>query len=233
MVSANVRAQTPTDEELLELERQIEQQEAEQAEAKKRAEAEAKRKAEDEAKQKAEEKRLLAEEEAKRKAEEEAKKKEALLAPGKVFRDKLKDGSEVQEMVIIPAGSFTMGSSENEIGHRTGEGPQHLVTFAYPFAIGKYEVTFEEYDRFALATGRPLPIDEGWAGANCPSLMCHGRMRWIMLRGSPARPANATACHRRLNGNTRRGRGQRRRIGGAIPQAMSMQIMVLMNAVLV
>jgi len=36
------------------------------------------------------------------------------------------------------------------------------------FHIGKYEVTFEEYDRFAIATGRPLPWDNGWRRGNMP-----------------------------------------------------------------
>jgi len=66
LASINVCAETPTDEELLELEQQIEQQEQEQAEAKKRAEAKAKHQAEEEAK-------LKAEEEARRQAEEEAR----------------------------------------------------------------------------------------------------------------------------------------------------------------
>jgi len=75
MPANNVRADSPTDEELKALEQQIEQQEAKQAEAQKRADAEAKRKAEEEVKRKAEEDaRLKVEEESKRKAEEETKK---------------------------------------------------------------------------------------------------------------------------------------------------------------
>jgi formylglycine-generating enzyme required for sulfatase activity len=162
----HLTAQAPTDDELRALERQIEEQE--QAEAKRRAEAEAKRKAEEEAKRKAEEERIRAEEEARRKeeeakrlAEEEAKKREAgMRTPGTVFRDKLKDGSDGPEMVVIPAGSFTMG---DEI-----YGPPHNVTIAKPFAMGKYEVTFEDYDRFANAVSRQLPDDAGWGRGKQP-----------------------------------------------------------------
>ena len=45
-------------------------------------------------------------------------------------------------MVVIPAGSFTMGSDAGD----EDEKPPHLVEIAKPFAIGKYEVTFEEYE---------------------------------------------------------------------------------------
>jgi len=59
-------------------------------------------------------------------------------------------------MVVIPAGSFQMGSSDNE-----EEQPVHKVTIATPFAMGKYPVMFDEYDAFALATKGKLPSDRG------------------------------------------------------------------------
>jgi formylglycine-generating enzyme required for sulfatase activity len=78
------------------------------------------------------------------------------------FRDRLRDGGEGPAMVIIPAGSFWMGSFENlrEIyEHRRAP---HEVTFSRPFALGKRPVTFSEYDRFAKATGKLKPNDGGW-----------------------------------------------------------------------
>ena len=42
-----------------------------------------------------------------------------------------------------------------------GEHPVHAVTISRPFALSKYEVTFDEYDWFAAATGRSRPEDEG------------------------------------------------------------------------
>ena len=72
-------------------------------------------------------------------------------------RDELKDGTLGPEMVVIPAGSFVMGSSEQE-----DEGPPHRVTLSRSFAMGKCPVTFQEYDHFAEATGRTLPADNGW-----------------------------------------------------------------------
>jgi len=65
----------------------------------------------------------------------------------------LKAGDEFPEckkgcptMVVIPAGKFIMGSPESEKGRIENEGPQHDVTFAKPFAVGKFDVTFAEWD---------------------------------------------------------------------------------------
>ena len=71
-------------------------------------------------------------------------------------------------MVIIPAGSFRMGSPEDEPDREEDEGPQRLVTIASPFAMARYAVTFEEYDRFAAATSRLPPLDEGWGRGRQP-----------------------------------------------------------------
>lgn len=45
------------------------------------------------------------------------------------------------EMVEVPAGSFTMGSSDLESGRQPDEGPPHQVTVSKPFHVGKFEVT--------------------------------------------------------------------------------------------
>lgn len=76
---------------------------------------------------------------------------------GTVLNDRLKDGSLGPELVVIPAGTFRMGAVQG--GGDTDEKPVHTVTFAKPFAIGKYEITFAEYDRFCEATGREKPKD--------------------------------------------------------------------------
>jgi len=72
------------------------------------------------------------------------------------------------EMVEIPSGRFLMGSLKNEAGHIKHEGPQHTVTFNQAFYLGKYEVTFNEYDVFATVTGRTKPNDEGWGRGDRP-----------------------------------------------------------------
>jgi formylglycine-generating enzyme required for sulfatase activity len=58
-----------------------------------------------------------------------------------------------------------MGSGGNSLNF--DERPQHPVKLS-AFAIGKYEVSFAEYDRFAVATGRSLPQDEGWGRDDRP-----------------------------------------------------------------
>jgi formylglycine-generating enzyme required for sulfatase activity len=50
------------------------------------------------------------------------------------------------DMVVAPAGNFTMGSPASEVGRVDDEGPQHTVTFAVPFAVSKFAVTFDEWD---------------------------------------------------------------------------------------
>lgn len=62
----------------------------------------------------------------------------AAQATGDVFR-----GCDVcPEMVVVPPGSFLMGSADSEEGRFSREGPQHGVTIDYPFAVGVYEVTY-------------------------------------------------------------------------------------------
>ena len=68
-------------------------------------------------------------------------------------------------MVELPAASYMMGS--RGASPNFSERPRHEVTLP-AFAIGKHEVTFAEYDRFARATGRRLPYDEGWGRGKRP-----------------------------------------------------------------
>jgi len=85
------------------------------------------------------------------------------LDKSEIFRDTLKSGDEGPEMVVIPAGCFLMGSPSGETTFNPKyEAPQHIVTFCKPYYIGKYAVTFDDYDRFCEATGRVEPKDEDW-----------------------------------------------------------------------
>jgi len=71
------------------------------------------------------------------------------------------------EMIVLRGGTFWMGSPEDEAGRTPDEGPRHQVQLS-PFAIGKTEVTFAQYDAFCAATGRPLPGDHGWGRGERP-----------------------------------------------------------------
>ena len=77
------------------------------------------------------------------------------------------DCTDCPVMVVIPAGTFLMGSETGQEWD-SDERPQHKVTIARPFALGKFEVTFDEYDSFALATKRELPGDQDWGRGNRP-----------------------------------------------------------------
>ncbi|HNB02025.1 MAG TPA: SUMF1/EgtB/PvdO family nonheme iron enzyme [Nitrosomonas sp.] len=72
------------------------------------------------------------------------------------------------QMVRISPGSFIMGSPESEAGRSADEGPQHPVKITYPFEIGRYEVTFAQYDAFAKDTQHQLPDDRGWGRGDRP-----------------------------------------------------------------
>ena len=83
-----------------------------------------------------------------------------------VFRDI--DQSWCPEMVVLPAGTFMMGSAESDEEGFGDERPQHRVTIGAHFAVGRYPVTFEEYGRFAEATGAEKHEDEGWGRGRRP-----------------------------------------------------------------
>lgn len=87
------------------------------------------------------------------------------LKAGEEFRDCLVCPS----MVVAPAGKFMLGSTDAEHGHTKTEGPQTEVRFAKPFAIGKFEVTFDEWEVCVAEGGcRRAPEDEGWGRRNRP-----------------------------------------------------------------
>jgi formylglycine-generating enzyme required for sulfatase activity len=63
------------------------------------------------------------------------------LPPLAVFQD----APFAPEMVVIPAGRFTMGSHDEEFGRYPSEGPQHEVVIPNPIAVGRCPVTVEEW----------------------------------------------------------------------------------------
>ena len=85
--------------------------------------------------------------------------------PGEVFRD----CGECPEMVVIPAGEFMMGSPDSEPGRDADEGPLRRVRIGYPLAVGKFEVTFAEWDACVSAGGcNHRPNDKGWGRGSRP-----------------------------------------------------------------
>jgi formylglycine-generating enzyme required for sulfatase activity len=95
-----------------------------------------------------------------------------------------KDCADCPEMVVVPAGKFMMGSPSSEPGHDENEAPLHAVTFAKPFAIGKYEVTFDEWDACVAAKACAAVPDDGWGRGRRPVIyvnfeMAAGYARWL------------------------------------------------------
>ena len=68
---------------------------------------------------------------------------------GDVFRD----CPECPELVVVPAGTFRMGSPSNEEGRYDNEGPVHEVRIGRSLAVGVYEVTRGQWSAFVSATG--------------------------------------------------------------------------------
>src|SRR6516225_8231796 len=91
---------------------------------------------------------------------------------GKTFRDPLADGKPCPmcpEMVVAPAGTFMMGSPPSEPGRIPGE-EQVCVTIAQSFAVGKFAVTFDQWDACVADGGCNgyRPSDQGWGRGNRP-----------------------------------------------------------------
>jgi formylglycine-generating enzyme required for sulfatase activity len=88
----------------------------------------------------------------------------AARTPGSTFRD----CGECPEMVVLPAGSFLMGSPSGERQRNADEGPQRSVSIR-SFAMGKYEVTFDEYDACVRASACAASRgDAGWGRGRRP-----------------------------------------------------------------
>ena len=100
--------------------------------------------------------------------------------PGTVFRD----CAVCPELVVVPAGIYTMGSPTGDGWEQ--ERPQHQVSIESPFAVGVYEVTFAEWDACvsAGACGGYRPEDDGWGRARRPVIYiswndAQGYLQWL------------------------------------------------------
>ena len=95
----------------------------------------------------------------------------------------------------MPAGQFLTGSGENDDQASDAEKPQHLVRVGHRIAIGRYPVTFEEYDDFGAGTPRrDPPDDEGWGAGRRPVIDvswhdAQAYVEWLASEtGQPHRP---------------------------------------------
>jgi formylglycine-generating enzyme required for sulfatase activity len=91
---------------------------------------------------------------------------ERALKPGDTFRECAKD---CPEMVVVPPGEFWMGSPDDAEGYKN-ERPRHKVKIAEPFAVGKFEVTWDDWEGCVAmrgCDGRPTG-DAGWGKERLP-----------------------------------------------------------------
>src|SRR5262245_55581574 len=94
-------------------------------------------------------------------------------------KDSFKECADCPEMVVVPAGSFTMGSPtsepERETWEKGTESPQLKVTISLPLAVGKFAVTFDEWDACVAGGGcngyRPDDLD--WGRGKHPVINVH------------------------------------------------------------
>ena len=94
------------------------------------------------------------------------------------FTDTLRStGSGGPEMAVIPAGWFEMGSPSHEPGHEPSEAPQRYVQLSRDFAMGRYTITAEEWQRFRAATG--------WSQVRA-LIQAHGREPVVNIRMADA-----------------------------------------------
>lgn len=82
---------------------------------------------------------------------------------GSAFRD----CGACPEMVVVPGGSFVMGSPASEAWRGDDEGPQHSVSVGR-FALGRYEVTFSEWDACVAAGGCTHRPEDAWGRDSMP-----------------------------------------------------------------
>jgi formylglycine-generating enzyme required for sulfatase activity len=83
--------------------------------------------------------------------------------------ESFRECSDCPEMIIAPTGQFKMGSPEGE-GHES-ERARHDLKIAKPFAVAKFQLTFDEWD-FCAAHGDCSPHvgDSGWGRGRRPAI---------------------------------------------------------------
>ena len=131
-----------------------------------------------------------------------------------VYPETFQDCPECPEMVVIPPGEFVMGSPESETGPHSDEGPQHTVRIERLFPLGKYEVTFAEWDGCVADGGCNvnLPDDRGWGRGQRPVMNvswddAKAYLRWVSRKAPKAyRLSSVASSPKRLMNWTTMGR---------------------------
>jgi formylglycine-generating enzyme required for sulfatase activity len=88
------------------------------------------------------------------------------FGPGESFDDAFiaRDGRG-PTLVVVPTGSFEMGSPGRERGRRANEGPLREVIINRPFAMARTEITVRQFREFVEATGHVTRAEHGGRSA--------------------------------------------------------------------
>jgi formylglycine-generating enzyme required for sulfatase activity len=92
---------------------------------------------------------------------------ERLLKPSGTLRECAKD---CPEMIVIPPGTFLMGSLAAEHGHEDKEAPQRTIEIARPFAVSKFDVTFQDWDACVGVRACPTLSDSKFGRGMRPAI---------------------------------------------------------------
>jgi formylglycine-generating enzyme required for sulfatase activity len=86
-------------------------------------------------------------------------------------KEEFRECTRCPAMVVVRAGEFTTGSPVSENGRGDNENPQQEVVFAKPFAVSKFDVTFDEWDAcYKLRGCLNRSEDNGWGLGNRPAI---------------------------------------------------------------
>ena len=114
------------------------------------------------------------------------------VKPVEAFRDSLRDGGQGPAMVVLPPGRFRMGDLDGS--GNSNERPVRTVTISHRIAMGKYTITFEEYDQYVAATNAERPADEGWGRGSRPVI----NVNWLEAKAYAAWLSEQTGKRYRL-----------------------------------
>ncbi len=87
------------------------------------------------------------------------------VAPAAIIQDRMRSGHIAPRMIVLRGGNFRRGDLQGD--GDTDEQPAKPISLK-PYAIGMYEVTFQEYDHFCDNTRRKRPDDGGWGRGRRP-----------------------------------------------------------------
>jgi len=89
------------------------------------------------------------------------------IEPSSLIQDHMVDGTPAPVMAILPGGQYLRGDLQ---GNGDEDERPPVTMQIKPFAIGLYEITFNQYQMFCIDTGRELPDDQEWGRNRRPAI---------------------------------------------------------------